>query len=111
MKLNLDKDIMRIFASEFKYKDLLEGKVQGFETQMNMIYNEFDDLLRSLGGSELTKDQQLIFTSAIQERLVMASLIKEANLEICKVKQISDERNEAFKIMKQTHLDLINRFK
>lgn len=30
LKLNLDKDIMRIFASDFKYKDLLEGKVQGF---------------------------------------------------------------------------------
>lgn len=41
----------------------------------------------------------------------MASLIKEANLEIDKVKKISDERNEAFKMMKQSHLDLINRFR
>ena len=105
VKLELDKDLLKIFASDFKYRDFFEGKLN-LEDNISLIYNHYDDILKNMGGSTLANDQQLIFTSALQERLINAALIREANIEIDKVKSISDQRNEAFKLLKQNFVSL-----
>jgi hypothetical protein len=71
-----------------------------------MIYNYYEQILNSLGGSNLVNDQQLIYTSAVQERLINTALVREANIEIDKVKNISDQRNEAFKLLKQSFINI-----
>jgi len=48
--------------------------------------------LNNLGGSNLSWEQQLIYTAALEERLLVASLIDEANLQIKKAQTISDKR-------------------
>lgn len=75
VKLELDKDLLKIFASDFKYRDFFEGKLN-LEDNISLIYNQYDDILKNMGGSTLANDQQLIFTSALQERLINAALIR-----------------------------------
>ena len=110
INFGLDKDILKIFATDFKYRELFEGKDFNIDGQLNILYNHYDDLLRSIGGSNLTADQQLIYSSALQQKLLMGGVIREANIEIDKVKKVSEERNEAFKQMKQGYLNLIGKF-
>lgn len=105
VNLQIDKDILKIFASDFKYKDFFEGKLD-LQNNLSMVYNYYEQILNSLGGSNLVNDQQLIYTSAVQERLINTALIREANIEIDKVKNISDQRNEAFKLLKQSFINI-----
>ena len=105
INLQIDKDILKIFASDFKYKDFFEGKLD-LQNNLSMIYNYYEQILNSLGGSNLVNDQQLIYTSAVQERLINTALVREANIEIDKVKNISDQRNEAFKLLKQSFINI-----
>lgn len=54
--------------------------------------------------------EKLIYTASLQQRLVMGDLIREANLEIEKVKKISEGRDEAYKRIKQDYFDLTHKF-
>lgn len=94
VRMNLDKDVLKIFASDFKYKDMFEGKGQfNINAELGVLYNQYDGILEALGGSELSADQQLLYTSALQEKLIMGTVVREANIEIDKVKSISKEKD------------------
>eukprot|EP00178_Gracilaria_changii_P011498 TRINITY_DN3268_c0_g2_i4.p1 TRINITY_DN3268_c0_g2~~TRINITY_DN3268_c0_g2_i4.p1 ORF type:complete len:266 (+),score=28.90 TRINITY_DN3268_c0_g2_i4:1144-1941(+) len=48
-----------------------------------------------------------MYTAALEERLLIASLVEQANLEIKKAQEISDKRIEAFRIIQQSYNDLL----
>lgn len=52
--------------------------------------------LQTLGGS-WTTDHELILNTILEERFAMANLVKQANLEIEKVRTISDKRAAALR--------------
>lgn len=52
IELCFDKDILKIFASDFKYKDIFEGK-EILGENLNTLYNHYDNMLNSLGGNNL----------------------------------------------------------
>lgn len=78
INLKLDKDILTMFASDFKYKDIFESKYD-LNGVMNVLYNHYDDVLRSLGGTSLSSDEQLLFSTALQEKILMGSVLENAN--------------------------------
>jgi hypothetical protein len=49
-----------------------------------------------MGGS-WTGDHELMLNTVLEERFAMANLVKQANLEIEKVRTISDKRAQALK--------------
>jgi hypothetical protein len=49
-----------------------------------------------MGGS-WTGDHELMLNTVLEERFAMANLVKQANLEIEKVRSISDKRAQALK--------------
>ena len=84
VKLELDADILRMFSEQFKEKSGVLNVGGNFSANLDRIYGFYDNFLSGLGGSNLTNDQQLMYTAALEERLLVASLVKEANLEIKK---------------------------
>lgn len=92
IEFNLDTDILKIFASDFKYKDFFEGK-EILGENVSTIYAHYDNMLNTLGGSNLELAEKMIYTASLQQRLIMGDLIREANLEIEKVKKISEGRD------------------
>ncbi len=67
INMNLDKDILRIFASDFKYKELFEGNGSfNINSEINVFYNQYDEILKAIGGTDLSPDQQLLYSSALQ---------------------------------------------
>ena len=97
VRLNLDEDIQLIFLSEFG------SNVQG--DLANSLKTYTDSALKkfsSIGGN-WGRDHELMLYTILQERFVMANLIKNANLEIEKAKAISDKRLEGLRRYKQTN--------
>lgn len=76
VKLDIDADILRIFSEEFRQKSgILDGNSKFGET-IDRVYAFFDNFLNSLGGATLSYDQKLMYTAALEERLLVASIIK-----------------------------------
>ena len=48
-------------------------------------------------GGNWTNDHELMLNTILEERFAMANLVKQANLEIEKVKSISDKRASALR--------------
>lgn len=48
-------------------------------------------------GGNWTNDHELMLNTILEERFAMANLVKQANLEIEKVKAISDKRSVALR--------------
>ncbi len=111
IKFDIDAEILKIFSDQFRDKSgILEGASGKFGDSIHRIYGFYDNFLKNLGGSSLSLEQQLIYTAALEERLLVASLIDEANLQIKKAQAISDKRAEAFRILKQSLTDLKSKF-
>jgi hypothetical protein len=87
--LKLDEDIQLIFFSELfgGEVDLREEVSSQLKSYRETAYNK----LYSIGKSWST-DHEIMFNTIIQERFSMANMIKHANLEIEKAKNISDQR-------------------
>jgi hypothetical protein len=79
---NLDEDVRLIFFSE------LEGTGSNLETELSHKLKSFSDSVNrkfeSLGP--WTKDHQLMLNSFLQERFLMANVVRSANSEIEKSK-------------------------
>lgn len=112
VKLDIDTEILKIFSDQHRDKTgLLQGVSDGkFIDGIHKIYGFYENFLSNLGGSNLSWEQQLIYTAALEERLLVASLIDEANLQIKKAQTISDKRGEAFRVLKQSIGDLKIKF-
>lgn len=57
-------------------------------------------------GKTWSTDHEEIFNTVLQERFLMANIIQQANLEIERAKSISEQRAEAYRMIKQTN-DLV----
>lgn len=111
VKFDIDTEILRIFSDQYRDKSgILQGADGKFADGIHRIYGFYENFLNNLGGSNLSWEQQLIYTAALEERLLVASLIDEANLQIKKSQAISDKRGEAFRVLKQSIGDLKARF-
>ena len=93
MSLQLEDDVNLIFFNEL-------------ETNSNLVSADFNLKLKSFSDSIYRKfqsmgswsmDHQMMLNSFLQERFMMANLIKGANLEIEKTKTIASKREEALK--------------
>ena len=107
IKFNIDTEILKIFSDQYRDKTGLLSQTDGkFEDKIHKVYKFYESFLDGLGGSNLSWEQQLMFSAALEERLIVANLIEEANLQISKVQSISDKRGEAFRVIKQAYTDL-----
>jgi hypothetical protein len=93
LNLQLEDDIKLIFFSELDSGSNLVGgdfnlKLKSFS---DSVYRKFESL-----GS-WSYDHQMMLNSFLQERFLMANLIKNANLEIEKTKSITSKRDETMK--------------
>lgn len=111
VNLDIDTEILRIFSDQFRSKEgLLNFNGGQLSDNIHKVYGFYDNFLSTLGGSSLSKEQELMYTAALEERLLVASLVGEANLQIKKAQEISNQRAEAFKILQQSYLDLTKQF-
>lgn len=111
LRLDIDAEILKIFSDQYREKSgLLQGADGKFGENLHKIYGFYDSFLNNLGGNNLSYEQQLIYTAALEERLLVASLIDEANLQIKKAQTISEKRGEAFRVLKQEILELSTKF-
>ncbi len=111
IRLELDEELNLIFFPE------TGSSVGGsFQNDLSRYTTEAIAKLNSLGGN-WTHDHEFMLHTILQERFTMASLIKQANLEIEKVKAISEKRGvalreketqfeQAAKALKETHKTL-----
>lgn len=111
IQFNIDTEVLKVFSNQYREKTgLLDIKGGDFGQNLHRVYGYYDNFLTSLGGESLTHDQQLMYSAALEERLLMSSLIEEANLQIQKAQSISENRSEAFKVLLQSYNDLTARF-
>ncbi len=88
MSFNLEDDVKLIFFTE------LDSGSKAIGEDMNAKLKSFSDTVyrkfEALGNWSL--DHQLMLNSFLQERFLMANLVKNVNLEIEKSKSISIKR-------------------
>lgn len=93
LNLQLEDDVRLIFFTEI-------------EQGSNLVSADFNARLKSFSDSVYRKfeslgnwsyDHQMMLNSFLQERFMMANLVKNANLEIEKAKAISTRRDESVK--------------
>lgn len=89
IKLQLEDDVNLIFFSELDQGSNLvsadfNARLKSFS---DSVYRKFE----SLGNWSI--DHQMMLNSFLQERFLMANLVKNANLEIEKAKAISIKRD------------------
>lgn len=93
VKLQLEDDVNLIFFSELDSQSQMNsgefsGKLKSFS---DSVYRKFE----SLGAWSV--DHQLMLNSFLQERFLMANLVKTANLEIEKAKTSSIKRDQTIR--------------
>jgi len=76
VKFDIDTEILKIFSDQYKEKSgLLIGADGKFGDGLHRIYGFYQNFLNNLGGSNLSWEQQLIYTAALEERLLVAALV------------------------------------
>jgi len=67
IKLDIDAEILKIFSDQYRDKTgLLQGVSDGkFNDGIHKIYGFYENFLNNLGGSNLSWEQQLIYTAAL----------------------------------------------
>lgn len=93
--LKLDDDVGLIFFTELYNKQSISVSTD-FTNSLKQYTDSAISKLKQLGGS-WTSDHELILNTVLEERFAMAHLVKQANLEIEKVRTISDKRSQALK--------------
>lgn len=92
INLNLEDDVKLIFFEELGTSNAVSGDFNGkLKSFADSIYRKFEAL-----GS-WSYDHQMMLNSFLQERFLMANLVKNANLEIEKAKSISGRSTESIK--------------
>lgn len=93
MSIQLEDDVKLIFFTEL-------------EQGSNIVSGDFNAKLRSFSDSVYRKfeslghwsvDHQMMLNSFLQERFLMANLVRNANLEIEKSKSISSKKDESLR--------------
>lgn len=93
LNLQLEDDVRLIFFTELEQgSNLVSGDFNAkLKSFADTVYRKFE----SLGSWSI--DHQMMLNSFLQERFLMANLVKNANLEIEKAKTISVRRDESVK--------------
>ena len=93
LNLQLEDDVKLIFFTEIDQgSNLVSGDFNAkLKSFADTVYRKFE----SLGNWSM--DHQMMLNSFLQERFLMANLVKNANLEIEKSKTISSRRDESVK--------------
>jgi hypothetical protein len=95
LNLDLEDDIKMIFFSE------LDSYPKGVDENFNRRLKEFSDSIyrkfESLGNWSL--EHQLMLNTFLQERFMMANLVKNANTEIEKVRSIELGQEERIRLL------------
>lgn len=95
VNIKLDDDVGLIFFTELYDKQSISVSAD-FNNSLREYTQSAVSRLKSLGGS-WTSDHELMLNTVLEERFAMANLVKQANLEIEKVRSISDKRAQALK--------------
>lgn len=82
---NLDEDVNLIFFSELGDPSRFSG--ESFSNQINEFSNSVQRKFAEMGG--WSSDHQLMLNSFLQERFLMANVVKNSNQSIKKTKAIS----------------------
>lgn len=90
VKLNLDDDVLLVFFTEL-YDQQNVAVSSGFTENLKQYTQSAISKFTQMGGN-WTNDHELMLNTILEERFAMANLVKQANLEIEKVKSISDKR-------------------
>lgn len=94
VQINLDEDVGLIFFTElFNQQNINAGE---FSKNLQEYTQSAIAKFSKMGGS-WTNDHELMLNTVLEERFAMANLVKQANLEIEKVRSISDKRAAALK--------------
>lgn len=93
LHLQLEDDVKLIFFTELNQPT--EAVSPDFNARLKSFSDSVYRKFESLGSWSL--DHQVMLNSFLQERFLMANLVKNANLEIEKVKSISSCRDELMK--------------
>lgn len=94
LKLNLDDDVLLVFFTEL-YDQQFKSQAsfsQSLKEYTQTAVSKFTQM-----GGNWTYDHELMLNTILEERFAMANLVKQANLEIEKVKTISDKRAVALR--------------
>lgn len=68
MKFDIDTEILKIFSDQYRDKSglLLQGADGKFGNEIHKIYGFYQNFLNNLGGSNLSWEQQIIYTAALE---------------------------------------------
>jgi hypothetical protein len=95
LQLSLDDDVLLIFFTELYDKQNLKNT--GDFTKSLKEYTQSAVAKFTQMGGNWTYDHELMLNTILEERFAMANLVKQANLEIEKVRSISDKRATALR--------------
>ncbi len=95
VQLNLDDDVLLVFFTELYDQQTM--KVSASFSQSLKEYTQTAISKFTQMGGNWTNDHELMLNTILEERFAMANLVKHANLEIEKVKSISDKRAAALR--------------
>lgn len=90
VKLSLDDDVLLVFFTELYNEQSLTISAN-FSQSLKEYTQSAISKFTKMGGN-WTNDHELMLNTILEERFAMANLVKQANLEIEKVKAISDKR-------------------
>ncbi len=101
--LNLDSDLGLIFFPEFYTNNSLNIPNSGFDvpkTDLTASLGKYTQQaiakLQNLGGNWTTDHELMLFT-ILEERFAIGNLVKQANTEIERSREISDSRARALR--------------
>ena len=77
MKLNIDAELLKAFTDQFHERSgILICEDLDFKARLKQIGQYFENFLCGLGGSSLSHEQELMYSCALEERLLMSALIE-----------------------------------
>ena len=95
VNLRLDDDVGLIFFTELYDKQNVSVS-SDFDHSLKDYTRSAVSKLQGMGG-QWTTDHELMLNTVLEERFAMANLVRQANIEIEKVRAISDQRAAALR--------------
>ena len=95
LQLSLDDDVLLVFFTELYDQQNLKNSatfIQNLREYTQSAVSKFTQM-----GGNWAHDHELMLNTILEERFAMANLVKQANLEIEKVRAISDKRAAALR--------------
>ncbi len=104
VKLSLDDDVLLVFFTELYEQQSLTISAN-FSQNLKEYTQSAISKFTKMGGN-WTNDHELMLNTILEERFAMANLVKQANLEIEKVKSISDKRAASLREKETQYLQI-----